>query len=133
MPVFIEYPTEFSQQDLTDLDKIYADMPAELLAPYADAATLIQQGIADKTIVVARFNSRLLGAALLNRQSKPWLLSHLCIREITRQRGVAKRLVSEVYRVAQQEQSSLALCIPQQLDSLQQWAKGNNYPTQLSN
>lgn len=133
MPVFIEYPTELSQQDLADLDKIYADMPAELLAPYADATTLIEHGIANNALVTARFNSRLLGAALLNRQSTQWLLSHLCIREITRQRGVAKRLVSEVHRVAQQEQTSLTLSIPQQLDSLQQWAKSNDYPTQLSN
>jgi len=133
MPVFIEYPTEFSQQDLTDLDKIYADMPAELLAPYADATTLIQQGIADKTIVVARFNSRLLGAALLNRQSKAWLLSHLCVREITRQRGVAKRLIAEVSRYAEQEQRGVTFAIPEQLDTALQWAKNNKYPTQQPN
>lgn len=133
MPVFIEYPTEFSQQDLADLDKIYADMPAELFAPYADAATLIKHGIANNALVTARFNSRLLGAALLNRQSTQWLLSHLCVRKITRQRGVAKRLMSELHRAAQQEQTNLTLCIPPQLNALQQWAKSNDYPTQLSN
>lgn len=112
MPVYFEDAVEFSAQDLTDLEKIYADAPDWLLPPYADAATLIQQGIQQQNLVVARFNSRLLGAALLNKHAKVWTLSHLCVRALTRRRGVARRLVDEAKRLAQEAQATLQIAIP---------------------
>lgn len=127
MPVFIEYPGELSPQDRSDLQKIYTDLPDTLLLPYSDRQSLIQQAVQHNSLVVARFNDRLLGAALLQREGTQWRLSHLCVREITRRRGVAKRLLEQVKQQAVQQQARLILDIPPHLEPLQQWAKHNNY------
>ena len=120
MPVYIENAAEFSQQDLADLEKIYADAPSWLLKPYADGAALIAQGIKHNTLVTARFNSRLLGAALLTKQANVWTLSHLCVRALTRQRGVARRVLEEVTRLAQEAQATVQVAIPRdQIDIIQ--------------
>ena len=123
MPVYFESATQPSQQDLADLEKIYADAPSWLFAPYADATALIQHGLSQNTLVTARFNSRLLGAALLNKHSAHWLLSHVCVRELTRQRGVARRLVEEASRLAEEAGQMLQLAIPQDQAELLQLAE----------
>ena len=46
MPVIVEAVTQPSAQDRVDLEKIYADAPAWLLAPHADAGALIDAGVA---------------------------------------------------------------------------------------
>lgn len=94
MPVAVETVTAASAQDLTDLRKIYADAPDWLLAPHADAEALIASAIASGTLIAGRFNARLLGAGLLVQEGDVLYLSHLCVRAITRQRGVASRLVA---------------------------------------
>lgn len=123
MPVYFENAAEFSPQDLTDLEKIYADAPSWLLPPYADGAALIAQGIKRNTLVTARFNSRLLGAALLAKQGNVWTLSHLCVRALTRQRGVARRLLEEATRLAQEAQATLQVAIPRDQVELIQRAR----------
>src|SRR5699024_2283082 len=112
MPVYFEDAVEFSAQDLADLEKIYADSPDWLLPPYADAATLIQQGIHQQNLVVARFNRRLLGAALLKKHANVWTLSHLCVYSLSRRLGLARRLVYEAQRLAQEAQAKLQIAIP---------------------
>ena len=113
MPVFVESVTEPSQQDRIDLAKIFADAPAWLLAPHADAAALIEAGLADRSLIAGRFNDRLLGAALLQRGAPYWRLSHLCVRKITRRRGVGRRLVEESQRLASEAGVGLHLAAPQ--------------------
>ena len=112
MPVFVEAVTEPSPQDRIDLAKIYADAPSWLLAPYADAAALIEAGLADRSLIAGRFNDRLLGAALLQRGAPHWRLSHLCVRKITRRRGVGKRILEECRRLAAESANELHLAAP---------------------
>lgn len=112
MPVYVESVTQPSSQDRSDLAKIYADAPEWLLAPYADATALIAAGLADGCLVAGRFNDRLLGAALLKRGAETWQLSHLCVRKVTRKRGVGKRILEESARQAQEAGAQLRLAAP---------------------
>ncbi len=122
MPVYFESAEQPSAQDLADLEKIYLDAPSWLLLPFADAAGLIQHGLSQNTLVTARFNSRLLGAALLDKQTDRWLLSHLCVRELTRKRGVARRMLDEASRLASEAGQVLQVVIPPDQPELQQLA-----------
>ena len=100
MPVLAEEIIEPSSQDLIDLQKIYQDAPEWLLAPFASREALIESGIARRRFLAARFNERLLAAALIEKEQNHWRLSHLCVRSVTRQRGVARRLLAEAQRLA---------------------------------
>jgi len=123
MPVYFESAEQPSEQDRADLEKIYADAPNWLLVPYANAGALIEHGLSQNTLVTARFNSRLLGAALLDKQADCWLLSHLCVRELTRNHGVARRLVEEATRLAGEAGLILQVMIPNDQPELVQLAK----------
>jgi GNAT superfamily N-acetyltransferase len=112
MPIVVESLIEVSYQDQQDLHKIYRDAPDWLLAPFADDLQLIEHGLRDGKLIAGRFNDRLLGAARLERQPEVWLLSQLCVRKITRRRGVAERLVSEAQRMAEQQGATLRLQAP---------------------
>ncbi|WP_271409633.1 aspartate 1-decarboxylase autocleavage activator PanM [Pseudomonas sp. Q1-7] len=112
MPVIVEIVNSPSEQDRADLAKIYADAPEWLLAPYADAADLVRHGLAEGMLVAGRFNDRLLGAALVSRGEQHWRLSHLCVRKVTRHRGVGRRLVEEVARLAGEVAKPLHLAAP---------------------
>ena len=112
MPVYVESVTQPSPQDLTDLAKIYADAPDWLLAPYSSADTLIPAALADGSLIAGRFNDRLLGAALLQRGDDAWRLSHLCVRKLTRKRGVGRRLLEETQRQASEAGKPLRLAAP---------------------
>ncbi len=123
MPVYFESAAQPSQQDLADLEKIYADAPDWLLAPYNNAAELINAALSSNSLVTGRFNSRLLGAALLEKQAERWLLSHLCVREITRKRGVARRILEEATRLADAAGTVLEVSIPADQPALRQLAE----------
>ena len=73
--------------------------------------------------MVGRFNGRLLGAALLNKQTERWLLSHLCVRELTRNRGVARRILQEATRLAGEAGQALQVVIPADQPELLQLAQ----------
>lgn len=77
----------FSDQDRIDLAKIW---PSQDLA----ALTLDDR----QRIYAARFNERLLGAVRVTRNGAEGKLSALCVREVTRRRGVGQYLVEEVLR-----------------------------------
>ena len=112
MPVFVETVTRPSAQDHTDLTKVYADAPDWLLTPYASADALIASGIGEGRLIAGRFNDRLLGAALLSRDADCWRLSHLCVRKVTRTRGVARRILDEAQRMAREAGKPLHLAAP---------------------
>ncbi|MDH4554025.1 PanM family protein [Pseudomonas sp. BN417] len=112
MPVVVETLNIPSEQDRGDLAKIYADAPEWLLPPYANAAELVQRGLDEGLLVAGRFNDRLLGAALVVRGASYWRLSHLCVRQVTRHRGVGRRLVEEVARLAREAGKPLHLAAP---------------------
>lgn len=112
MPVYVEIITEPSPQDRIDLAKIFADAPHWLLAPHASAEALISHALAEGSLIAGRFNDRLLGAGLLQRGSPHWQLSHLCVRKITRRRGVGKRILDESQRLATEAGETLHLAAP---------------------
>ncbi|UTW09621.1 acetyl-CoA sensor PanZ family protein [Pseudomonas benzenivorans] len=112
MPVIVETPSPENPQNLIDLNKIYRDAPDWLLPPYADGAALIQANLGTGRLLAGRFNDRLLGAALLERDNDCWRLSHLCVRAITRNRGVARRLLDEASRLAREAGKPLHLVAP---------------------
>lgn len=122
MPVIVEAVTQPSAQDLTDLQKIYADAPDWLLPPHADAAALIDAGLASGRLIAGRFNDRLLGAAWLEPGPDGWKLSHLCVRKLTRGRGVAARLVAAARQQAAAAGQPLRLLAPARQLAVQAWA-----------
>ena len=117
MPVYVVAIDAPSDQDRIDLAKIYADAPDWLLAPHASADALIEAGLASGTLIAGRFNDRLLGAALLQRDEMDWRLSYLCVRKLTRGRGVARRIIEESRHQADAAGVSLHLAAP--LDNLE--------------
>ncbi|NWD66383.1 acetyl-CoA sensor PanZ family protein [Pseudomonas gingeri] len=112
MPIVVESLTETTYQDQQDLQKIYQDAPPWLVAPLADGQQLIETALADGSLIAGRFNDRLLGAARLERGAEFWFLSQLCVRKITRRRGVAERLVAEASRMAGLAGAQLRLQAP---------------------
>ncbi|WP_338521443.1 acetyl-CoA sensor PanZ family protein [Pseudomonas batumici] len=112
MPIVVESLTEATYQDQQDLQKIYQDAPPWLFAPQADGQQLIETALADGSLIAGRFNDRLLGAARLERRTDFWLLSQLCVRKVTRRRGVAERLVAEASRMARLSGAELRLQAP---------------------
>lgn len=112
MPIVVERLSEATCQDQQDLHKIYRDAPAWLFEPFSDEEQLIQGCLEDGSLIAARFNDRLLGAARLQQQQNVWHLSQMCVRNITRRRGVAERLVSEARSMAVQNSAELRLLAP---------------------
>lgn len=72
-----------TSQDRADLQKIW---------PQCDPAEL-QQQLANQQLYVARFNDRLLAAVWLKLAAGEGEFSDLCVREVTRRRGVGKYLI----------------------------------------
>lgn len=86
-------------QAARDLSRIYADAPPERLPLPVDE--FIHHHLAqDGVFCCARFNDRLLGAVAVSLDSQAWWLSHFCVREATRRRGVGSRLVALVGEAA---------------------------------
>ena len=112
MPIVVELLNQATYQDQQDLQKIYRDAPDWLFAPFAGDTQLIEGCLQDGSLIAGRFNDRLLGAARLQRHHDAWHLSHLCVRKITRRRGVAERLVSEAQKMASQSGATLRLLAP---------------------
>ncbi|MGJ7515131.1 acetyl-CoA sensor PanZ family protein [Pseudomonas baetica] len=112
MPIVVESLNEATHQDQQDLQKIYRDAPQWLFAPFAGDAHLIETCLQEGSLIAGRFNDRLLGAARLQRHPDVWHLSQLCVRKITRRRGVAERLVREAQSMAAQSGATLHLLAP---------------------
>ncbi|EJN26501.1 acetyltransferase [Pseudomonas sp. GM79] len=112
MPIIVEPLNQATYQDQQDLQKIYRDAPEWLFAPFAGDLQLIEGCLLDGSLIAGRFNDRLLGAARLQQHQDVWHLSHLCVRKITRRRGVAERLVSEAQKMASQSGATLRLLAP---------------------
>ena len=74
----------FSDPDRIDLGKIW---------PAQDPAALMLDD--NQRIYAARFNERLLGAVRVTLRGVEGELSDLCVREVTRRRGVGQYLVEE--------------------------------------
>ncbi|MEB0043637.1 MULTISPECIES: acetyl-CoA sensor PanZ family protein [unclassified Pseudomonas] len=112
MPIVVESVHSATYQDQEDLQKIYRDAPQWLLAPFHDGQALIESGLSEGTLLAARFNDRLLGAACVQRNNNIWHLSQLCVRKLTRRRGVAERLLVEAQKMARVAGCELRLLAP---------------------
>ncbi|VVN07736.1 PanD maturation factor [Pseudomonas fluorescens] len=112
MPIIVQALKDASYQDQQDLQKIYRDAPEWLFAPFSGEAELIESALADGALIAGRFNDRLLGAGILQRHRDVWYLSHLCVRKVTRRRGVAERLVNQAQKMASQAGAELRLLAP---------------------
>ncbi|WP_322845575.1 acetyl-CoA sensor PanZ family protein [Pseudomonas sp. B33.4] len=113
MPIVVQALKDASYQDQQDLQKIYRDAPEWLFAPFSGETGLIDSVLADGTFIAGRFNDRLLGAGRLQRHRDVWYLSHLCVRKVTRHRGVAERLVNQAQKMASQAGAELRLLAPE--------------------
>jgi len=79
---------ELTAQLKTDLHKIYQQQP--LLAEN------LSQQKAKGRLFVACFNERFIAAAsVMAREGETWL-EHLCVRDLTRRRGVGQHLVKQI-------------------------------------
>lgn len=110
MPVTLELITSPSDQDLIDLEKIYADYPTELRW-----VQLQQQLLQTPPMQLhgARFNNRLLAAITTQEQNGIIKLDHLCVRQVTRGRHVARDLLRLLLAQTGQKPCSMALCMEQ--------------------
>lgn len=104
MPVQLEMIEQASPDDLQDLAKIYKHYQQN------PESWLQQQLNSDHRLFAGRFNSRLLGALWVSEpNSGHWLLQHLCVRDITRRRGVARQLMQLLAKHAQTQQATLVV------------------------
>ncbi|MDA5474752.1 aspartate 1-decarboxylase autocleavage activator PanM [Yersinia kristensenii] len=89
MKLTIERLTNLTHQDLIDLAKIWPEQQQ----------TYWLQWINDgKPLFAARFNERLLGAVKVIVDGQQAELEDLCVREVTRRRGVGLYLIEETLR-----------------------------------
>ncbi|WP_036768453.1 aspartate 1-decarboxylase autocleavage activator PanM [Photorhabdus australis] len=87
MKLTIEQLTVLSVQDMIDLGKIWPRQTPEQWQIY------LKNG---KKLFAARFNGRLLAAVKITFSHQFGLLEDLCVREITRRRGVGLYLINEI-------------------------------------
>lgn len=112
MPVFVECPTQLSVQDRQDVQRIYADAPAAWQLSSEQVEPWLNAALAAKQLIVGRFNGRLLGACSLRQQGDGLYVSHLCVRAMTRKRGVGRRIWDEVLHQAATQGRALYLIQP---------------------
>ncbi len=124
MPILFEQIVTPDAQDLTDLVKIYLDYPQTVAAESSQQATIkcFQERLAqpDQTLYAARFNGRLLAAVWINTSSDHWQLEQLCVRKLTRRRGVASKLLSDLQALARRQHTALGLSIKQSDPAIEQ-------------
>ncbi len=113
MPVILENISNPSPDDLDDLIKLFQDYPATLANAHIDTQVDTQvdtpvdtpvngplsDWINDKLasgqqLFAGRFNGRLIAAVWGIPAFYSWQLEHLCVRAITRRRGIARQLLT---------------------------------------
>ncbi|MBS9438808.1 aspartate 1-decarboxylase autocleavage activator PanM [Photorhabdus noenieputensis] len=87
MKLTIEQLTVLSTQDMIDLKKIWPQQTPEQWQSWLKN---------ENKLFAARFNDRLLAAVKMTFSDQSGLLKDLCVREITRRRGVGLYLINEI-------------------------------------
>lgn len=108
MPVYLEHVQQASEQDLIDLQKLYADYPVDFSF---DALQQHLQATPGTRLFAGRFNDRLLGAVALTEDGDTALLDHLCVRKLTRQRTVGRELLRNLMAQHPYKQFQFTSCI----------------------
>lgn len=96
LPVYLEWVEQPSEQDWVDLEKLYKEAPDQWFADFgvADAQGYVAKHQDGESVLAAgRFNDRLITAASLQKHERGYLIQHLCVRSVTRERGVAHQLM----------------------------------------
>lgn len=88
------FSPEISQQLITDLQKLYQGYLSQQQLSEASIEKMLNTS--NTTFFVTLFNARHLGAVQVSRNENSAQLNLLCVRDITRRRGVGKNLVREV-------------------------------------
>jgi ribosomal protein S18 acetylase RimI-like enzyme len=119
MPIILEQISHPGAEDRNDLIKIYQDYPKTLDSnQHSSLGEWIDQRLADgQTLFAGRFNGRLLAAIWGSSDQQQLQLEYLCVRKLTRRRGVARQLLTLLIKQARQQQ--LKLTIKQPLVSIE--------------
>jgi len=112
------FSPESSSQLLIDLAKIYQNCFNEKQLSSESLQALIEDEQAQ--FYVTRFNGRHLGALQVHRTGNQAQLSLFTVRDVTRRRGVAKNLLSEVEK---QLKSQGVLQVSMHLDEIKEEEK----------
>lgn len=127
MPVYAELITQASDQDQIDLKKLY----------FEDADSILQKSQnGDWLLIGGRFNGRLIAALTLTAKSESvYCLDLLVVRDITRRRGVARQLLTQLLKQppAQLESIEVNLQGQEQLQALFQELDFKPAPPQNAN
>ena len=107
MPVKLEHLTAPTDADWNDLNKIHQDTAISgLTLSETDMKGWLT---ADRWIVAGRFNDRVVGAFLAERNQNEVRLSQAGVRSITQRRGVMHQMIHFIQRWA--DQNTLKLII----------------------
>lgn len=113
MPVHLEWVESPSEQDWIDLNKLYTDAPKGWMdsgsEPLAQNYVLQKQQQGYK-VVAGRFNDRLIATALLKvniEKINAYYLEDMCVRALTRERGVARQLLVRICQWSDEQKCSL--------------------------
>ena len=99
----IEIMNSPSIEDKSDLVKIYTDAPQRILESMTPEQ-LVDHLLSTKgyTLYAARYNGRLLGAAVLHPWTKGLRMRYLVVRKVSRRKGVAIELLNHIRAQADQ-------------------------------
>lgn len=104
MPVHLEWVKHPSEQDLTDLQKLLDDAPQE----WNLRGLSLQQYLSNHhPLAAGRFNDRLIALAEISEQQSAYKIERVLVRKVTRNRGVARQLLTRLCQWADQEQQAL--------------------------
>jgi ribosomal protein S18 acetylase RimI-like enzyme len=117
MPVILEHLTDLSADDRSDLIKLYQDYPSPPThpshvekSPDKDPQHWISNNLSNGLLLFAgRFNGRLLCAVWAKPSPSGWQLLHLCVRSVTRRRGVARQLLTLLSQYADARHIALSI------------------------
>lgn len=106
MPVHLEWVTKPTEQDLTDLQKLLDDAPEDW---HLRGADLLSYLTAHPQLAAGRFNDRLIALAEVSEQNNACKIERLLVRKVTRNRGVARQLLTRLCQWADREQQALRI------------------------
>lgn len=113
LPVYLEWVEQPSEQDWVDLEKLYKETPtAWFQALGVDSVqeyVALYQGNQKDRLAAGRFNDRLLSTARLSAVDGGFEVSQLCVRSVTRQRGVAHQMMIRLAQWADEHGCSLVV------------------------
>lgn len=116
MPVLLQTLHDTSDPALLEqLSKIYHDAEPERLQQSGQENVAVEDFIRNvltdetRSFYCALFNERLIGALVIHKpgDDAQWAMSHLCVRKVTRRRGVGSRLLALTLQAAKDEGTAL--------------------------